>query len=72
MTKNEMMEMARKCGLLKTHPGMAIELVDFANAILERAAVECEKQIEREKYGHAAHAVLMAQENIRALKLPTN
>lgn len=81
MTKNELMEMALRSGLMHRSlrdgyasliDGMPVELMSFANAILERAAVECEKQIEREKYGHAAHAVLMAQENIRSLKLPTN
>lgn len=67
MTKNEMMEMARKCGLLKTHPGMAIELVDFANAILERAAVELSTYGVIQDMGGAD-----AAEIVRSLKLPTN
>lgn len=55
MTKNELMEMAQRCGFYKNHfvqactkhssgawVGVEDELQDFANTILERAAVECD------------------------------
>lgn len=40
----------------------------FASLVLERAAVECDKQMEREAYGHAKHAVCCAGDAIRAIK----
>lgn len=40
----------------------------FAALVLERAALECDKQMEREAYGHAKHAVCCAGDAIRALK----
>lgn len=69
MTKNELMEMARKVGVInmvklnsatvyKEIPGECLS--EFANAILERAAVECEQS---EAYRGSVFA-----QRIRALK----
>lgn len=44
------------------------DLVQFATLVLERAALECDKQMEREAYGHAKHAVCCAGDAIRAIK----
>lgn len=75
ITKDELMAMSRECGLEfceeESAHSVFVSLAQLHNAILERAAMECEKQIEREKYGHAAHAVLMAKEEILALKINT-
>lgn len=80
ITKDEMKQIARECGLLRTHPGMAVELAAFTNAILERAAVECEEtDLEEAKGGNTYYAQLGdAQATrdsisvaIRALKINT-
>lgn len=57
ITKDELMQMAHEAGL-----------IDFYNAILERAAVECEKVNDR--IGGSVGAVDSA-DSIRALKINT-
>ena len=80
MTKNELMEMAQRCGFYKNHfvqactkhssgawVGVEDELQDFANTILERAAVELSTYGVIQDMGGAD-----AAEIVRSLKIPTN
>lgn len=66
MTKNELMELSRECGLEfceeECAQSVLVSLAQFANAILERAAV----------VAYDSWSELDAADRIRSLKLPTN
>lgn len=73
ITKDELMQMARDAGISIVHSEHTIicdasELIALINAILERAAVECEKVNDR--IGGSVGAVDSA-DSIRALKINT-
>lgn len=78
MTKNELMEMARECGYSAADAMMfnSPKAQQLANAILERAAVECEERRESVSQHVSSRdcivfnqGLMKSSEAIRALKL---
>lgn len=79
ITKDELMQMARDAGLLfnedygtvAAHDIHKSRIERFTNAILERAAVECESIEGIYWNGDGAYAAMQCHESIRALKINT-
>jgi len=75
ITKDELMQMARECGLefCEEEPAHSVyvSLAQLTNAILERAAVECDKLSQEMSPTDESAGASMCSDSVRALKINT-